>query len=121
MEIIKNPALQPAEPRYCLCGCGARVGDRSDYRRGHDARHVQQLRHDILSGVLTIDGAADQLSPVLYAKLLRTLHRELETAARKAHREAQDMARRQREALQAASPRKAPRKTPGRRPRRAVA
>lgn len=43
------------EFKHCLCGCGANVPSKTNYRPGHDARHAGQIGREIAANY-TVDG-----------------------------------------------------------------
>lgn len=47
----QNPT--PTQRVHCLCGCGQQVSGKSNYRPGHDARHVRLLRSRVLHYMAT--------------------------------------------------------------------
>lgn len=70
----------------CRCGCGEDKG-KGQFRPGHDARYLSNLRKDYEAGTLPRDraqAAAEAVSPAMGRKLARSL--EL-AAARVAARE----------------------------------
>lgn len=71
----KAPALKIAyktgENATCRCGCSEKVGAKSKFRQGHDARVKARLADQINAGgkiEVTVDGAKSEQTPKAFAK-----------------------------------------------------
>lgn len=70
----KNPTpaeITPTNPEFCLCGCSEKVGKKSFFRPGHDARHVSNLLAVAIADNLTWAGAVEQILPALPSEALK--------------------------------------------------
>lgn len=71
----------------CRCGCGQKVGKRSIFRQGHDAKMVSKLVERVRSGDLAPDmaiGAAALVSDALAYKTRRAVENAVSKLAKKA-------------------------------------
>lgn len=89
-SVPETPAIPQItfDPRYCYCGCGEEVGEKSYYRPGHDSRHVGIVARQVVASD-AFETITNQLPTVaLQFKAWNMAYRLHTAEARKQAREA---------------------------------